>query len=153
MYILANVNTKKVVEILDKKPISFSNNLLLIEVEKLPEKFDYLTVQNVREITDYFTAEEVEEFLEAGELKTKTKEVEKSRTYLTCDLIANYNKERVLTSEQKEKIRNDKIVKLIREKYTLDEEIAILRQKDTKPEKFNSYFEYANECVNKVPKQ
>ena len=144
MYILANENTKRVIEILYNKPLSFSKNLLLLEVDKIPDKFDYLTVQNVREITDYYSVEEI--------VDDKPITVEKSKTYLTCDLIANFNKERVLTSEQKEKLRSEKIVKLIRKKYSVDEELAILRQKDSKPNKFKEYFSYATECVNKVPK-
>lgn len=144
MYILANKKTKKVIEILNQKPVSFSSNLTLLKVDKIPDKFDYLTVQNAREITDYYTVEEI--------VDDKPITVEKSKTYLTCDLVANFNKERVLTSEQKEKLRSEKIVKLIRKKYSVDEELAILRQKDSKPNKFKEYFNYATECVNKVPK-
>lgn len=34
----------------------------------------------------------------------------------------------------------------IREKYSLDAELAILRQRDEKPEEFAAYFEYAEQC-------
>lgn len=33
----------------------------------------------------------------------------------------------------------DRIVNRIREKYSIDDELAILRQRDTKPEEFQSY--------------
>ena len=39
-----------------------------------------------------------------------------------------------------------KVVELIRQRYSIDEEIAILRQRDTKPEEFAAYNTYAEEC-------
>lgn len=44
----------------------------------------------------------------------------------------------------------EKVVALIREKYSLDEELAIQRQRDTKPEEFQAYFEYCEECKEKA---
>lgn len=35
---------------------------------------------------------------------------------------------------------------LIRERYTIDAELAILRQRDTKPEEFEAYNTYTEEC-------
>lgn len=43
-----------------------------------------------------------------------------------------------------------KVSCLIREKYTQDEEFAILRQRDTKPDEFNAYNEYCEQCKTKV---
>ena len=40
----------------------------------------------------------------------------------------------------------EKVVSLIRERYSLDEELAIQRQRDTKPEEFRAYFEYCEAC-------
>lgn len=39
-----------------------------------------------------------------------------------------------------------KVVELIRQRYSIDEEIAILRQRDAKPEEFAAYNTYAEEC-------
>lgn len=44
---------------------------------------------------------------------------------------------------------SEKVVSLIREKYSLDEELAIQRQRDTKPEEFQKYFEYCEACKAK----
>lgn len=44
----------------------------------------------------------------------------------------------------------EKVVSLIREQYSLDEELAIQRQRDTKPEEFQAYFEYCEECKQKA---
>lgn len=34
----------------------------------------------------------------------------------------------------------------IREKYTVSQEFAILRQRDEKPEEYQTYYEYCEEC-------
>lgn len=41
----------------------------------------------------------------------------------------------------------------IRERYSVDEELAILRQRDTKPDEFAAYFEYAEQCKTQAEKQ
>ena len=40
----------------------------------------------------------------------------------------------------------EQVVALIRERYSADDELAILRQRDTKPEEFEQYFHYCEEC-------
>lgn len=45
-----------------------------------------------------------------------------------------------------------RIVNRIREKYSVDDELAILRQRDTKPDEFNAYNEYV-ENIKAVEKQ
>lgn len=44
----------------------------------------------------------------------------------------------------------EQVVTFIREKYSIDEELAIQRQRDTKPEEFKAYFEYCEECKEKA---
>ena len=43
-----------------------------------------------------------------------------------------------------------KVVELIRQRYSIDDETAILRQRDTKPEEFDAYNTYAEECKAKA---
>lgn len=43
-----------------------------------------------------------------------------------------------------------KVVDLIRERYSVDDEFAIQRQKDTKPIEFENYFNYCEECKLKA---
>lgn len=40
----------------------------------------------------------------------------------------------------------EQVVALIRERYSADDELALLRQRDTKPEEFEQYFNYCEEC-------
>lgn len=44
----------------------------------------------------------------------------------------------------------NKIVAEIRKKYTVNQELAILRQRDTKPEEFAEYNEYVERCKQEV---
>ena len=41
----------------------------------------------------------------------------------------------------------------IRERYSVDDELAILRQRDTKPDEFAAYYEYAEQCTAQAKKQ
>lgn len=45
---------------------------------------------------------------------------------------------------------DQKVNCLIREKYTVDQEFAILRQRDVKMEEFSEYNLYCEECKTKV---
>ena len=45
---------------------------------------------------------------------------------------------------------NEEVNSMIRQRYSLSEELAILRQRDTKPEEFAVYNEYAEQCKAKV---
>ena len=60
--------------------------------------------------------------------------------------IVDYKKP--IAEIEKEKAEQYPILveKYIREKYSLSDELAILRQRDTKPEEFNEYNVYAEEC-------
>lgn len=39
-----------------------------------------------------------------------------------------------------------RVEELIRERYTAGEELAVLRQRDYKPDEFNAYWEYVERC-------
>ena len=40
----------------------------------------------------------------------------------------------------------ERVEQLIRERYSVNQELAIQRQRDTKPEEFEEYFAYCEEC-------
>jgi hypothetical protein len=44
----------------------------------------------------------------------------------------------------------NKIVAEIRKKYNVNQELAILRQRDTKIQEYNEYYEYVEQCKAKV---
>lgn len=47
-------------------------------------------------------------------------------------------------------LKSREIEKLIRLRYSLSDELAILRQRDEKPEEFAAYHAYAEECKKRV---
>jgi hypothetical protein len=49
-----------------------------------------------------------------------------------------------------DKFYNNLVVKKIRAKYTVNDELAILRQRDTKPEEFTEYNAYVETCKAEV---
>lgn len=47
----------------------------------------------------------------------------------------------------------ERVEQLIRERYSLNEELAIQRQRDTKVDEFNAYYEYCEECKQKAKEE
>ena len=62
--------------------------------------------------------------------------------------LAKRNKE--ADSASWERFYQNLIVEKIRAKYTINDELAILRQKDTKPEEFAEYNAYVEACKAEV---
>jgi hypothetical protein len=50
----------------------------------------------------------------------------------------------------KETSYGERVNALIRRRYTVSDELAILRQRDEKPEEFAEYFAYCEECKAEV---
>lgn len=47
----------------------------------------------------------------------------------------------------------EKVEQLIREKYTISDELAILRQRDSKEEEFSEYYEFCEFCKAKAKEE
>lgn len=56
-----------------------------------------------------------------------------------------------MTIEQRKK--EYRIERAIRARYSFNQELAIQRQRDTKPEEFAEYFAFCEECKAKVSEQ
>ena len=56
----------------------------------------------------------------------------------------------VYQEPQPEKTYEHRVVELIRERYTLDAELAIQRQRNEKPDYFAEYYAYCEECKRKA---
>ena len=71
---------------------------------------------------------------------------------ITTDKMTQEEIERSKAFEQSQNY--EKLVEqLIRERYTLGQELAILRQRDTKPEEFAEYNAYAEKCKTQAKEQ
>ena len=65
--------------------------------------------------------------------------------------LAKKNKE--VNSASWQRLYEDMIVRKIRTKYTVNQELAILRQRDIKPEEFTEYNEFVEQCKSEVKRQ
>lgn len=49
-----------------------------------------------------------------------------------------------------EQLYETEIIRKVRERYSLNQELAILRQRDTKPAEFAKYNDYVEQCKTEV---
>ena len=61
--------------------------------------------------------------------------------------------ELVLMNISKDKLYGARVSELIRERYSLDAELAILRQRNTKPDEYEAYNAFCEECKAKARKE
>jgi hypothetical protein len=47
----------------------------------------------------------------------------------------------------------ERVVQLIREKYSMDDELRNLRMRDSDPDTFNEYYQYVEECKRKAKEE
>ena len=52
----------------------------------------------------------------------------------------------VLKNISKDRLYPNLVSRLIRERYSIDDEMAILTQRDTKPEEYEAYNAFCEEC-------
>ena len=62
-------------------------------------------------------------------------------------------KNRETNPESWEQLYEATIIRKIRKRYTLNQELAILRQRETKPEEFAEYNAYVELCKSEVKKE
>lgn len=167
MYILFDKETKKVIGINNKPFVSYTSNLELAEYYGEIPKNDYLTAMNERQETKTFTEIKYEPKLDEngnyvygldGEIELVSITEEKEKTYLTCDLLANFYPPK--TEEQlaleKEKKYSDLVSSLIRKKYSQSAVEAIYanfldeNSDDDDIAEFNAFQEYRKECKAKA---
>ena len=59
----------------------------------------------------------------------------------------------IKTEEMQHMTRGEEIAAVIGARYSIDDQIAILRQRDTKPEDFAEFNAFAEEVKAKIPKE
>ena len=94
----------------------------------------------------------IDVYLENGFTKVELADIYKDCEYKDFNEDLTFNVEKYNARKEKEKAveYENKIVALIRERYNINQELAILRQKDTKIEEYNEYYAYIEECKAKV---
>ena len=66
------------------------------------------------------------------------------------NILDFFPKTKALIEAKKEPTYKEKIINAIRETYSIDDEIAILRQRESKPEEFEAYFNFVEEIKANV---
>ena len=160
MYLIYNKKTKKVLQINEKPFFDYNKNLCEeCYIDSLPYKSNnqYYEVFNVREETKVLQeaySEKIRvynEELDIDEIKVVEYPAE-TETYLTCDILVKdrpqMSEEEKAKTLEKAKLKKyeEMVEQLIRQKYNLSQELAILRQWDSKPTEFAYYNLYAEEC-------
>lgn len=56
----------------------------------------------------------------------------------------------VLKNISKDRLYPNLVSRFIRERYSIDDEMAILRQRDTKPDEYEAYNGFCEECKAKA---
>lgn len=62
-------------------------------------------------------------------------------------------KNREVNPQSWDKLYKNEIVRRIRQRYSVDDELSIQRQKDENPEEFAEYNAYAEQCKAEVKKE
>ena len=101
----------------------------------------------------YISKEFIKRFGEEKLAEYKFTLVEIKDEYADCvgtdfndDLTFSIEKYNARKNQEKESLYEGIIVSKIRKKYSLNQELAILRQRDTKPEEFAEYNTYVEQC-------
>ena len=68
------------------------------------------------------------------------------------DIFKYFPKTKALIEEEKQSYKS-KVISAVREKYSVDDELAILRQRDSKPEEFTEYFEFVENVKQNLKEQ
>ena len=151
MYIIFDKNSNEVISQEIEKPTNVLEGQEVAICDNIPKYNpvigDYLTVKNLQEKTEKYMGHDFveKEVVIDGEMQKVTEaiKVEKERPYFTCDLIVNESPNK---TELIERQYENKVSALIRKKYSLNAELAILRQRDSKPEEYQAYNDYAEQC-------
>lgn len=121
--------------------MTYDNGILIADEGKtLRRKSDHLMVGE--RITLGYTW-----YINGTRLKYPLKELPEHYEELSKEeLDAEREKERLVM----QKVIGGHVDELIRDRYTLSEELAILRQRDEKPEEYKEYYAFCEECKKQV---
>lgn len=127
------------------------NDSLYMDKEIYSKTQEVMSEQGVVYIEPLFTDEQL------SKPPYNYTKVEVDDKYSDCisadfDEDLTFNIDKYNSRKQEEKKRNYKIdvERLIALKYDIYDELAILRQKDTKPEEYEEYYNYVEQCKKEV---
>lgn len=86
-------------------------------------------------------------YINGKKLTTPLKELPEHYEELSQEEIDAENAE---IEQNAKRVIGEEVNELIRERYSLSDELAILRQRDEKPEEYKEYFAFCEECKKQV---
>jgi hypothetical protein len=152
-YVVYYKDTLKVSRISVREPNDLLENQGLARCEIRPRGLDF-TVANIQTHTEPYTETIQKEVVKVDEQGNEyedfeTIEITKIREYQTCEIVAKvYTQNEINNKKAKE--YEALVERFLRQKYSLSNELAILRQASTKPEEYAVYNAYAEECKAKA---
>ena len=136
---------------------------MIIAIRKEPngslyiDKYIYSRTQEVQDEQGNITIQPLFSDEELSKPPYNYTKVEIDDTYSDCqasdfdeDLTFNVEKYNARKQKQDNDEYENKVVALIRQKYNVNQELAILRQRDAKPLEFAEYNEYVEQCKKQV---
>ena len=72
---------------------------------------------------------------------------------LSKTLLALARKNKAVNPKSFEELYESEIIRKIRKKYTVNQELAILRQRDAKPQEFAEYNTFVEQCKAEVKEE
>ena len=136
---------------------------MIIAIRKEPngslyiDKYIYSRTQEVQDEQGNITIQPLFSDEELSKPPYNYTKVEIDDTYSDCqasdfdeDLTFNVEKYNARKQKQDNDEYENKVVALIRKKYNVNQELAILRQRDAKPLEFAEYNEYVEQCKKQV---
>ena len=119
-----------------------------------PDKLLIAHHEAVEAVEGKFHYETVKEYPNGGKDVKKVWDIEPVKAKEAYDEYEDIYVYIPYTEAELEKLKNEKYENLvseyIREKYSVSAELAILRQRDSKPAEFAEYFDYAEQCKAKA---
>ncbi len=145
------INESNVITSWTRIPFSYENPIIELTDDQIIRP-GYSTALNPHEVSETRIAKK--KILDKNTHKRVTVNETVSKTYTVYDFYQNeeaYQAARLERIQAAKPKRYETLVEqYIRERYTVSQELAILRQKDTKTEEYNEYFTYAEECKAKA---
>lgn len=69
---------------------------------------------------------------------------------LPTDTIDNFEEVDIIPQSEEIILYKEQVIQKVREKYSIDDELAILRQKDSKPQEFEEYYNYVENVKTEI---
>ena len=117
------------------------------------DKYIYSRTQEVKDEQGNITTQPLFADEELAQPPYNYTKVEIDDKYSDCqandfndDLSFNIEKYNARKQKQDNDEYENKVVTLIRKKYNVNQELAILRQRDTKPIEYQEYYDYVEQC-------